>query len=472
MIINVIDFKQLTDYFIKNSWIVCGFLLFPFGVGLWISENIQQWSVSWQKLRKNVMNWKLTPKTILNYSQKKVTKFGAKYIFFAVFCFINHLISLYLWSYTHTPYYSTIITLQCTGSILCIGLLAKDYWPKQLVPFFPLYWHLTLLYCLPIFNLIMFILMQGSIIWIVNLGIAIMLLAGLVDWLTFLFLSIGGILLGFGLYKGLVGASIIVSKGAPIIDTETVCLFIYSCIASFIIGLILLSKKERDKIIPMTPEEDYGSALRDGMKEKRKISNWVDNLTLYILTSVPPDPIEELVRLVDPKEVIPEVDEGSLLHKGIKEMKELPISDFVEDALGIYAFGLEQWNNIAIDFGHDFEIWASQYYMNHLLFKLLRNVYSYADHHCKVSIYLNKKHRSLHFKDYGPGIPHHKRYEIFKNMYLLKALKMDSGIWACRRIMFSLGGYFYCKTKQGMGSYTEFVLEFPSIKDAKKMKIS
>ncbi|MEM7361857.1 MAG: ATP-binding protein [Bacteroidota bacterium] len=75
------------------------------------------------------------------------------------------------------------------GGLLCVGLMLERWWGDHLKPYFPLYWHCTLFYCLPLGATLTFL--SSSQQWI-NLPYwigSVVLLAFLVDSATFLMMT-------------------------------------------------------------------------------------------------------------------------------------------------------------------------------------------------------------------------------------------------------------------------------------------
>ncbi|MHA7877791.1 MAG: HD domain-containing protein, partial [Bacteroidota bacterium] len=143
-----------------------------------------------------------------------------------------------------------------------------------LIPYLPSFWHLTLLYCLPFTSTVMFLITQGSVEWLINIAITIMFLIVLVDWVSFLLLSILGVTLGFLFYQLAIG---------PVrlqLDFSTGYLLVYQAIFATLIGLLFARRKQQsfDKLIQekqvlsATDEENKGNLLA-AFKEKVRLLN-------------------------------------------------------------------------------------------------------------------------------------------------------------------------------------------------------
>ncbi|MHA7878124.1 MAG: sodium:solute symporter family protein, partial [Bacteroidota bacterium] len=173
-----------------------------------------------------------TPKRLVQYSQRQVAHYGASYALFGIFCCVNYLFPYFMWEHTSPAMYDLMLYLRALGAMACGLLLVRDKWPNSLIPYLPSFWHLTLLYCLPFTSTVMFLITQGSVEWLINIAITIMFLIVLVDWVSFLLLSILGVTLGFLFYQLAIG---------PVrlqLDFSTGYLLVYICVFATSIALI------------------------------------------------------------------------------------------------------------------------------------------------------------------------------------------------------------------------------------------
>ena len=179
-----------------------------------------------------------TPQNIIAYSRNKVHKYGAPYILFGVFITIAYTLPYFLWSYVPLDHQSIMLIIRLVGGIFCSLLIVKDKWPQSLLPYLPTFWHLTLLYCLPFTSTVMFLLTQGSMEWLINVALTIMFLIVLVDWLSFIMLTVLGVVLGLLFYTLAVGPI------ALQLDFSTGYLLVYQGIFATLIGLLFARRKQ------------------------------------------------------------------------------------------------------------------------------------------------------------------------------------------------------------------------------------
>lgn len=180
-----------------------------------------------------------TPERVLHSSQESVRKYGAPYVLFGTFCCISFTVPYFMWSYEALQEQALMMCLRIIGGVLCGLLIVGDKWPKKLVPHMPIFWHGTLLYCLPFISTVMFLLTNGSVEWLVNVGITLLFLIVLVDWFTFLVLTMLGVALGILFYSLAIG---------PVnlqLDFSTQYLLIYQAFFATVIGLLFARRRQQ-----------------------------------------------------------------------------------------------------------------------------------------------------------------------------------------------------------------------------------
>jgi len=197
------------------------------------------WNPTWQGTGKRLASFFPTAEKLLSYSRHSLEKYGANPTPFALFMSLSYMIPFFMHSYAAPAAYNWLLGLRSIGALLCVGLLLKAYWPKKFLSYFPTYYHLTLLYCLPFTASFLFFLEGSSIECLVNITLAILLLITLVDWVTFVLLTLVGTVLGIAVYSMLLGNSIV----AP--DSDTVYTLVYTLTFSTLIALLFARRKEQ-----------------------------------------------------------------------------------------------------------------------------------------------------------------------------------------------------------------------------------
>jgi solute:Na+ symporter, SSS family len=196
------------------------------------------WHPTWQGASRSLLRLVPTPKKLLSYSQHSLEKYGANPTLFALFMSLSYMIPFFMHGYAAPAAYNWLLGLRGIGALLCVGLLLKSYWPKQLLAYFPIYYHVSLLYCLPCTASFIFLLEGSSIECLINITLAILLLITLVDWVTFVLLTLLGSGLGIVVYSMLLGIPI----ATP--DSDTLYTLVYTLTFSTLIGLLFARRKQ------------------------------------------------------------------------------------------------------------------------------------------------------------------------------------------------------------------------------------
>ncbi len=202
------------------------------------------WIPNPEKILDSIINSIPTPKKIYAYSRFQVMKNGSENMIFGIYCCINFTLPYFLWDHQDTEKFNLMTNLRFLGGIMAGLLIVKDQWKDFLKPYYPIYWHITLTFCLPFITTIMFLLTGGSLSWLMNVGTSIFFLIMLVAGEVFLILAPLGIGLGIIFYKYFVGPINLASLGFDI----NYFLF-YQVFFSTVIGLLFAYRKQVSNVI-------------------------------------------------------------------------------------------------------------------------------------------------------------------------------------------------------------------------------
>jgi hypothetical protein len=192
-------------------------------------------NVSWSQS----LNFKSWFKPIIDYSRKKVVRYGANYMAFAFFMTLNYTVPFFMHTHAGPDAYKWVLAIKALGTLLCVGLFLEPYWPTWLKKHFATYWHFSLLYCLPFSFTFLFLVNGSNVEWLVNVSLAITLLIVLADWRTFILTFILGTTLALWCYHQFIGT-------LPFLDLENWYILIYTCLFAMIVGLVFVRRKELD----------------------------------------------------------------------------------------------------------------------------------------------------------------------------------------------------------------------------------
>ena len=434
---------------------------------------------------------KLTPtdlaRSLVNrlteFSKKRVEMFGAPhglFVFFSVanFCFIPLIFS-------HTSGQITptfIIYLRLFACGLSFILIMKDFWPRSLLRFLPVFWHFTLLVCLPFFAISMCLFSSCAMEWVIDLVLTNFILGLLVDWRTY----VGSIL--FGLLLAII--SFLLFGGQTQFDPNlgNFPIMAYATLVSLLVGATFSRNKERalmEKLIAFkalgttiahemrTPLssihisasglKEWVPALVDGYRRAHLAGLAVQAISPLALESIAEAP--ERMRYICAN-TLNVIDMILLQLKGDdwqRHFADCSISDCIHTALTEYSFRTGERDLIDIDGVRDFHFHGVSPLVVHILYNLMRNSFSFIESEKKgrINIWTSSSGatQSLHFRDTAKGIRASDLPHIFEHGFSKRNAGSGVGLHYCKKMMEVMGGHIFATAKPG--EFTEFILTFP-----------
>lgn len=373
--------------------------------------------------------------------------------------------------------------LRLLAGILVFLLLIRKYWPTKSRTFLLIYWYITLIYTLPFFFTFMLLHNSSLSIWHVNGLIGLVVLALFVDWASYIFLLIVGVILGFLAYY-------LTQPANAFLFPSELTGVVLNYIAP-IIYIMLFSKKRHhiqwvkqqslkmqagaiahEMRTPLSTIHSIATALEKNLPVLLKNQRWaqkkdqtipvISDNKLHYLDSVPGE-LSDITKssltvidmlLMNLQEKIPD-----------SRIEHIKISECITIALHDYALTKEKRGLISVDMTDDFTLKANPHLLKHVFFNLLKNAlhYIHSVKGGKIVIWAEKgeKVNKLYFKDTGMGIPPKILPYIFDQFYSRTKYGTGLGLAFCKTVMENLGGDITCVSKEGI--FTEFTLTFPCV---------
>jgi Na+/proline symporter len=450
--------------------------------GFVVVERHQSTSELWQPAALSLMtHMKMllpTPQNIIAYSQDKVQKYGAPYTLFGVFITIAYTLPYFLWSYVPLDHRSIMLIIRLIGGVSCSLLIVKEKWPKSLLPYLPTYWHLTLLYCLPFTSTVMFLLTQGSVEWLINVALTIMFLIVLVDWMSFIMLTVLGVSLGLLFYTLAIG---------PIdlhLDFSTGYLLVYTCFFFTLVALLFARRKEQFFEARLRAiGEEHGTVRQAGAfphPATQRLANVIDRQVHEFLAIHNQQPICDIAaRHADAWSMAPDflhyffptalevIKQGTHMRKHLTEViatvylaPKLALHSLkacLEAIVTTYTARYEQ--EIATDLSADYLIHTSSHHLQYAIVHVLQFLHA---HHleAQVRLWIARK-EGIHIRLPGQAVSASLVQELL-SLFPLKETASNMGLVISRLLIEAHGGHLLCKTCSIPGrAYTEFVVVIP-----------
>jgi signal transduction histidine kinase len=449
---------------------------------------------TWSVIKTQLSQCIPTGKRIIKYSQNSVNKYGADYTTFAVFMCSNYMLPYFMWTSGEVYCCNILTTMRCLGITMCIPLLLENYWPINARKYFPVYWHATVMYVLPLSTTLLFLITGGTTEWLINITLAIVMLSAVVDWRSFIILAALGTGLGVTLYHLFFA---ILKDMTPLsLDLAAKHQLTYTCIFATSIGSLFFGR--RAKVVDKRLEtlELFGKVVGAEIRKISALSKaYASSIQffskqMHVDKVLPTEDNRELYLIKMDKRVylsLKETTDGLTRdsERGVQTInrilatlrKHISTDDFttlsmqtcVNNTLALYKSTTQQMGGLlATNLDEDFKFYGSAYYMQHILFNLLDNTCKHSHKDCIVEIWL--ANNKLHVKDNGTGIAKEALPYIFDPFFTTTKETMGIGLAFCRLVMEAFGGIIICKSKQGRYSFTEFVLTFPELNKKTKEK--
>jgi signal transduction histidine kinase len=421
----------------------------------------------------------------LSAMDKRAKDSDAQMIAFGIFGIINYPLFYFVWStISQQPYEN--VGLRSLAGFLSLGLLLKKYWPQKLQAYLPIYWYLTLLFCLPFFCTFMFLKNQGSEGWVLNGMLVLFLLILIVDWVSFAWLLTVGIITGSVYYLFLFGK-------ISIINDDLFGPF-SSYIVAIIIGMVFSRNREnlrlKEKVnsittlsasiahelrTPLASINNGASGVKEYLPSLINAYNAAKDANILV-EPIPPLQLNDLNNLLE--DVIAEAKFSNtvvdmLLIKvrqpdiAQKDFMLCSMKEIINETLRRYPFDIDELALVIWDNDADFTFKGNELFMTHIFFNLLKNALYHIKAARKGNVHiwleLGDKMNKLYFKDTGTGIPAKYMPHLFTQFFTKSHRGTGLGLTFCKLVMESFGGSIICRSIEG--EYTEFVLSFPVVSD-------
>ena len=410
---------------------------------------------------------------------------------FGIFGIINYPAFHIIWSLiAHNDF--QYLNMRLFAAILCFGLIFKDYKPiKNIIP---LYWYLTVIYCLPFFCAYMFLINHGSSASMLNVVLATFMLIMIVDWLSFAITMVIGIILAIIYYKVTVG--MIFVETTELINTlinmswvVLVCIFFsYSKDAQtksrklHLKQINIINQALEQKVLERTIDLEKSLAIK---------TEFLNNMSHEIrtpmqgFTSISEGLVEHWKSFDDEKkfklagQVAKSAKRLTILLNNILDLSKLNnkkmIMDFQEvDLNKITEDIIEECNEMYLnDKSIDIIFKHSEYaYMvadaekiSQVLRNLFVNAIKFSNNGSKIVVTITNTDNELHFTitDEGVGIPENELEDIFGAFTQSSYTKTGAGgtglgLSICKEIIEAHHGKIWATNNKKHGSSLHFII--------------
>lgn len=418
------------------------------------------------------------------YSERQIFVYG-------IILTLNYFIYYVIWSFLSPQGYENL-ALRASASFFCFLLVLKDFWPKRLIKFLPIYWYFVVLYTLPFFFTFMTLMNHASVLWLMNCVSVLFFLVLLFDLISVVALLILGTSLGYFAYT-LVGVlPFTVHPSAPdftgILATFAAILVITEVFsynqdqiqqAKLDAMQLVMSSIAHELRTPLAAIDGAAAGVRAYLPE---LLSTYETAKAHALTipRIFPHQLDALKQSLET--VTAEIAEThniiDMLLMNVQQNQIDPTTftpcsfkTCLDHALARYPFVEEDRQKVVCRDIVDFQFKGSEILTIHLFFNLIKNSLYYlaaaGKGHIEIWVEDHPKRPRVHFKDTGKGIDKSILPHIFDKFYSKTYHGYGIGLAFCKMVMRSYGGDIRCHSVEG--EYVDFVMEFPRL-SAKSQK--
>ena len=394
-----------------------------------------------------------------------------------------HFIFYFLFKYTfHLPYESFVLRIMAT--MLCLGALAKLRNQDFLREYFPVYWHVMLIFVLPFIFTVYLLKNDFHELWLYwEIFMIFVLISYVPNWLVFLFDLLVGVSAAILFF-------IVTSPGAQLNPDFNIPLYSVVIFFTIVAGYVFSYGNKRGQIAlekNSALQAFSGSIAHEMRNPLGQVKNNLEAIEQYLPSYHPgrsSAPISDytldrLYQHLAQSQVA--VKRGSqVVTMILDEVREKPIdkSSFIyasaavvtQKAIDEYGFeSQKEREKVIFDRNEDFMFRVGETMYVFVLFNLIMNALyflkSYPEARIFITLEKGEQFNKVKVRDTGPGIPPENLDKLF-NAYFTSGRKGGTGLGLsyCKRIMQAFGGDINCDSVEG--EFTEFTLAFPVVSDA------
>lgn len=405
-----------------------------------------------------------------------------QYFIFGLFGFISYPLYYLLWFFSEPDIYENL-TLRLVASALCIPLIFHRYVSDGFQRWLPIYWYLTLMYCLPFFFTFMVLKNDLSTIWLLNAMSGLVWGVLLLDSSSLIGIMLIGVPLGYFFYRVTTVESLLL----PYHYFDTVFLF-FSVI---IFSALFSAKKDKFQEEKLQIMKLMGASVAHELRTPLSSLRYgVESLYRYFPILV------KAYRKADSAALL--VEEEELKDSTVLLLEKLPnsmerelklssmvielllnnisvginakskecflITSCIEETLENYPFKEGERTLIEWEPKTDFKVYGENLSFVLVFINLIKNSLYYIAKVNKGMIRIrveneDNKHHFVYFIDTATGISEKELPHIFDRFYSNRLHGTGAGLAYCKMVMKSIGGDILCSSKEN--EYTEFKLVFP-----------
>lgn len=363
--------------------------------------------------------------------------------------------------------------IRLTAAILCLLLVLKERWPRQLSRFYYPYSYAVLIYTLPFALVFMALKNGGGAAGVGNTLLAVFFMILIADWRNML------VMLGLGF--GAAALAYAATDSNPAMPMDYLARL--PLLTLVLIGGSLF-KWVAEGIAEQQVRQAYAALAGSIAHEMRNpLGQFQSSLSLMIDALPAPTlagqdqmlravRVDQLYRQVALSEVA--VRRGlQVIAMTLDQVNDKPLdtarfsflgaAEACSKAVQEFCYETDELRGkVVLKHEADFNFRGDETAFLFVLFNLLKNALYYTSAYPDSRVTVTVQDHMVRVRDTGPGIPAHSLARLFEPFRSEgKAGGTGLGLPYCSRVMHAFGGAITCDST--LGEYTEFVMTFPRV---------
>ncbi|KTD61608.1 sensor histidine kinase [Legionella spiritensis] len=363
--------------------------------------------------------------------------------------------------------------LRLLATTLCALLAANKFWPLRVQKILPVFWYMTLLYCLPFFFAYLTLLNHGATLWLMNCVSAIFFLLLVTSVLGALVLLCLGVGFAFIYFFYMTGNAFEYIPGS----LSTFSLMItYS--AAVIIGALFARDREIIQAGRLSGMRLLAGSLAHDLRTPLASIHMQAELQEMILDKLNNSEVQKIL-----KESLHKITRGIEMGNQLISMQLHNISRdkfdtstftihsikyLLEKTLDDYPLEEEQKSLVKLNLDVDFSVWVEEVAFKNLMWNLLKNSFEFIEETGKGNIMIwlepgdeKDDFNYLHVRDTAKGLLTKNNDRIFESFFSDRKEGTGVGLAYCKLLMEAAGGGITCKGKDR--EFAHFIVKFPKV---------
>lgn len=379
----------------------------------------------------------------------------------------------YLLRFTKTDPPYNDLWLRALGTLICLGLALRGYWPTRLKPYYLAYSYGALLYCLPFFFIFTSLTNGGGVVAVANTLMAVFFLILLSDWRnSVLMLLVGG---------GAAALLYVWVVPEPVLPMDYVARLPIVVLVMVGGSLFKFAEKQAEaEKVKRTYTALAGSIAHEMRNPLSQIKHNLESMQQALplpTTSAQPQAIDfhqvnalyshlaqsELAVQRGLQVIAMTLDEVSAKPMDTTAFSYLGAADATQKAVQEYGYESElDRGRVSVEVIEDFSFRGDETAYLFVLFNLIKNALYYITLYPDARVTITVERQRVKVRDSGPGIAPEMLARLFEPFRSTgKSGGTGLGLAYCQRVMRAFGGEIICESV--LGEYTQFTLRFPPI---------